>query len=266
MIATIRLAVCTMAHVCPSLRRAERGTNRYPALPCVTDDANAGGHAILKQFSKRKKFPSQCGRYVCFRTERQRHHRQNCALSRIAETQAVGRFQVERPSICRPPGNDFAPRALKQPLASVNSAELIRMDRHHLHEEPEMTYDARPTPGIAKDKGFDKSPGYLAKRETRPTHTTTVRSMTTRLSLFERVKKRLIAGFGRNGDALYRPRDYEIEILPSGASKPSRSIRREREFMAAAVAAHGIFGVAQHYWTNRKTAEEKRAQTSSNLG
>jgi hypothetical protein len=129
-----------------------------------------------------------------------------------------------------------------------------------------MTYDARPAPGIAKDKRFDKSPGYLAKRSPPMAQTAAKRSMTTRLSLFERVKKQLIAGFGRNGDALYRPRDYEIEILPSGASKPSHAIRREREFMAAAVAAHGIFGIAQNYWTNRKTAEEKRAQTSSNLG
>jgi len=128
-----------------------------------------------------------------------------------------------------------------------------------------MTYDARPAPGIAKDKGFDKSPGYLAKRKTPPARTITMRSMTTRLSLFERVKKRLIAGFGRRGDTLHRPRDYEIEILPSGASKPSRAIRREREFKAAAAAAHGILGIAQNYWTNKKTAEEKRAQTSGTI-
>ncbi|HEY8024460.1 MAG TPA: hypothetical protein VIF60_07840 [Burkholderiaceae bacterium] len=130
-----------------------------------------------------------------------------------------------------------------------------------------MTYNTRNTPGISKDKGFDKSPGYLGKRSAQIQRPAKAVLVTTRLSLFQRIKKQLIAGFGRNGDTLSMPKVYEIQIFPSaGKTKPRQATRIDRAGVAPLVAAYKSLGIGQVYWTAKKSADEKRSQTSSNLG
>lgn len=130
-----------------------------------------------------------------------------------------------------------------------------------------MTYNTRNTPGISKDRGFDKSPGYLGKRGAQMERPAKAALVTTRLSLFQRIKKQLIAGFGRNGETISMPKGYEIQIFPStGKMKPRQTMRMDRAGVAPLVAAYKSLGIGQVYWTARKSADEKRSQTSSNLG
>jgi hypothetical protein len=99
-------------------------------------------------------------------------------------------------------------------------------------------------------------------------HVSKALTLTTRLSLIDRIKKQLLRGFIRKDVTLQRPQGYEIQMLPASTSVSSSKVLRRSRPDSASIAISALMGsrISGGYWFASKVTREKLAQTSSNLG
>jgi hypothetical protein len=96
-------------------------------------------------------------------------------------------------------------------------------------KESEMIYDLRTALSMTKEKGTKRSTELFGARGMQITRASKPQSLTTRLSLIDRVKKQLSHGFKKAEIDLIRPRSYEIQIFPAYTPKThSHNSQQER--------------------------------------
>jgi len=131
-----------------------------------------------------------------------------------------------------------------------------------------MTYQNRINPGISSGKGFNNSSNRFGARGMTIAHVPKALTLTTRLSLVDRIKKQLLHGFMRKEVTLQRPRSYEIQMLPASMSINNSQVLRRNQHESASIAISALMEsrISGRYWFASKVTREKLAQTSSNLG
>jgi hypothetical protein len=131
-----------------------------------------------------------------------------------------------------------------------------------------MTYLNRTNPGISSGKGINNSSNRFGARGMTIAHVPRALTLTTRLSLVDRIKKQLLRGFMRKEVSLKRPRSYEIQMLPASKSVSSSQVLQRSRHDSASMAISALMGArtSGRYWFASKVTREKLTQTSSNLG
>jgi hypothetical protein len=131
-----------------------------------------------------------------------------------------------------------------------------------------MTFANRTNRGILNAKEIKQSSNLFGARGMTITHIPKVQTLTTRLSLIDRVKKQLLRSFERKNVALVWPHSYEIQLMPTHSPKvssPSLNQNGRLSTRARTVSMGGL-GFSGRYWFANNATREKLAQTSSNLG
>ena len=138
----------------------------------------------------------------------------------------------------------------------------------NFYKESVMTYLNRITPGISSGKGFNNSSNRFGARGMTIAHVPKALTLTTRLSLVDRIKKQLLRSFRQNDITLQRPRSYEIQMLPASASVSSSKVLQRSRHASSSAVISALMGepISGRYWFASKATHEKLAQTSSNLG
>ena len=98
--------------------------------------------------------------------------------------------------------------------------------------------------------------------------TFTPNSANTNLSLFERIKRRVLNGFGEGGVVPSAQNDHEIEFLPAAFARniPRTSKKPSRNNANLDNIFQRNYVDPRHFWRRRKSPEDECAETSSNLG